>query len=221
MVFLSIIIDSNQNTTDMKYNYIALIVISLLVWAPGQAQIKFGIRGGISSSRVKLKEFDNPEYKLDYNNSQVGFHFGVISQIKISMVVIQPELLFSTARTDLALTEIATGEKQIGKQSFNKLDLPIIAGVIIGPMKLQAGPIASVMLHSKSDLLKDNGIEQSFKGATIGYQAGVGLELGSLLLDVKYEGNLSKFGDGITIAGQDFDFDQRLNQLILSLGFLF
>lgn len=208
----------------MKLKHIALIFIALLVFAPGQAQLKFGIRGGIGSSNIKLKEFSSPDYKLDYKSSQVGFHFGVVSQLKLGMFVLQPELLFSTVRTDLSYTDLTTGPdpvEQIGKQSFNKLDLPVIAGVKIGPLKLQAGPIASVVLNSKSDLLKENGVNQAYKGMTIGYQAGLGLELGTLLLDVKYEGSLSKFADGITIGGENFNFDQRINQLILSIGFLF
>ncbi len=207
----------------MRFKHIALVIVAFMVFIPGEAQLKFGIRGGISSSNIKLKEFDNPDYKLDYKSSQVGFHFGVISQLKFGMFVLQPELLFSSVRTDLAFTDLTAAEpiEKIGKQSFNKLDLPIIAGVKFGPLKLQAGPVASVILNSKSDLLKENGIKQTYKGMTIGYQAGLGLELGSLLLDVKYEGNFSKYGDGITIGGESYNFDQRISQLILSFGFLF
>ncbi|MGD2034641.1 MAG: porin family protein [Bacteroidales bacterium] len=205
----------------MKIKCIAIFIMALLVWAPGQAQLKFGIRGGINASRVKLKEFDNPDYRLDYESGQVGFHFGGIAQLKMGMVFIQPELLFTNVKTDVSVQRTSGGETWIGKQSFNKLDLPVIAGVKIGPLKLQAGPVASVVLNSKSNVLDDRGIDQSTKGATIGYQAGVGLQLGSLLVDVKYEGNLSKLGDGVTIGGQDFNFDQRLNQIIFSIGFLF
>ena len=205
----------------MKFKYISIVFLALLVWSPGQAQIKFGIRGGINSSRVKLKEFNNPDYQLDYKSGQVGFHFGGITQIKLGMFVLQPELLFTTAKTDISLYDVVFDTTSIGKQSFNKLAIPIIARVKFGPLKLQAGPVASVIVNSKSDLLEREGIEQAYKGMTIGYQAGLGLELGSLLLDVKYEGNLSKFGDGVSIGGQDFSFDQRLNQIIFSLGFLF
>ena len=207
----------------MRFKHIALFIITLLIFTPGQAKVRFGIRGGISSSSIKLKEFDTPDYLLDYKSSQVGFHFGAIAQLELGMFVLQPELLFSTVRTDLSFTDLTVAEptEKIGKQSFNKLDLPIIAGVKFGPLKLQAGPVASVVLGSKSDLLEENGVNQAYKGMTIGYQAGIGLELSALLLDVKYEGNLSKFGDGITIGGESINFDQRINQLILSLGFLF
>lgn len=207
----------------MKFRNITLIIIALLISVPGQAQLKFGLRGGISSSNIKVENFNSDDYLLDYKSSQVGFHFGVVSQLKLGKFVLQPELLFSTVRTDVAFTDLTDSDpvEQIGKQSFNKLDLPIIAGVKLGPLKLQVGPVATVVLNSKSDLLEENGIKQAYNAMTIGYQAGLGLELGSLLLDVKYEGDLSKFGDGITIAGEDFNFDQRVNQWILSLGFLF
>jgi hypothetical protein len=205
----------------MKFKHIALIIIALLVCTPGQAQIRFGIRGGIGSSNIKLNDFNNPDYSLDYKSSKVGFHFGGVMQLKLGMFVLQPELLFSNLKSDLKLNYVTIDSAYTGSQSFNRIDIPVIAGVKFGPLKLQLGPVASVVVNSKSSLLDRHGIKQTYKGMTIGYQAGVGLELGSLLLDVKYEGSLSKFADGITIGGENFDFDQRVNQVILSLGFLF
>lgn len=202
--------------------FISLIILSCLVQT-GSAQFKFGIRGGINSATVKPPDFDNSDYSIEYKSGDVGFHLGAMGQLKLGSFVLQPELLFSTAKTDIKLTDLSgsTAVEEIGKQKFNKLDLPVIAGVKLGPVKLQLGPVATVQLNSKSDLLEENGIEQAYKGMTIGYQAGLGLELSSLLIDVKYEGNLSQFGDGVIIAGQTFNFDQRMSQLILSLGFLF
>jgi hypothetical protein len=110
---------------------------------------------------------------------------------------------------------------EFGKQKFYKLDLPVIVGVKVGPLKLQAGPVGTMVIKSKSDLLDKYNLQETFRGATFGYQAGLGLELSSLLVDVKYEGNLSKLGDGVEIAGQNFNFDQRMHQWIFSVGFLF
>ncbi len=211
----------------MKQKVLLLSVLLCgFIALPAEAQLKFGIRGGVNSANFSMKEFAHTDYKIDYASStEVGFHFGAIGQLKIVNFVVQPELLFSTAKMDVLLTDLNPGDPDYTPESdvvkFNKLDVPIIAGFKLGPVKLQAGPVATVMLNSKSDLLEKNGIEQAYKGATFGYQAGVGLELSSLLLDVKYEGSLSKFGDGVTIGGQDFAFDQRMSQWILSLGFLF
>lgn len=190
------------------------------------AQLSFGIRGGVNSSNVKLNDFGGRDYQLKYNRGALGFHIGGIAQIKLLNFFIQPELLYTQTKNDVSLAtwnsvNAEWGVPELGEQRFSKIDIPIIAGMKFGPLKLQAGPVATMMLKSKSDLLDNYDIEQEFSAATLGYQAGVGLELANLLVDVKYEGNLSKLGDGVTIAGRDYSFDQRMSQWILSVGFLF
>jgi hypothetical protein len=64
----------------------------------------------------------------------------------------------------------------------------------------------------------NNDVLRNYKNATFGYQLGVGIYFGNLILDLKYEDNLSKFGDAINIGNQRFAVDQRQNQIILSLG---
>ncbi len=209
----------------MKNRIIALVILVFCVLG-ANAQISFGIRGGINSSNINLRDFDGGQYRLEYARGGLGFHIGGMAQIKLLNVFIQPELLFTRTKSDISIAtfnsvDVVWNDPEWDEQRFNKIDIPVIVGVKLGPIKLQAGPVATMMLGSKSDLLDDYSIKQEFSGATIGYQAGVGLELANLLLDVKYEGNLSKLGDGIMIAGTPYNFDQRMNQWILSIGFLF
>ncbi len=190
------------------------------------AQLSFGIRGGINSSNVNLKDFSGDYYQIDYARGALGFHIGGMAQIKLMSVFIQPELLFTSIKNDISVASFddvafSWREPDFGEQRFNKIDIPVIAGVKLGPLKLQAGPVATMIISSKIKDLDAYDINQEFSGATIGYQAGVGLELANLLVDVKYEGNLSKLGDGVKIAGSSYSFDTRMSQWILSVGFLF
>jgi len=204
----------------MKSRLLILIALCLSFSLSGQA-IKFGIRGGINSSQVKVSDFSGSSYELDYaKGSKIGYHFGVITQIKLLGIFLQPELLFTTAKNDIKISDINNNEF-FGHQNFYKIDVPVLAGIKLGPLKLQAGPVATMALGSTSDLLDQYNIHQTFSGATFGYQAGVGLELASLLIDVKYEGNLSKLGDAIEIGNTRYNFDQRMSQWILSIGYLF
>jgi hypothetical protein len=206
----------------MKTRLAIFTVILLCMAQFSEAQIKFGIRGGINSARVKLKDFYSQDYKLEYAKGDPGYHFGVMSQIKLLGIFVQPEILFTTAKNDVQITDLVNGsDPDPGKQKFYKLDVPVIVGYKLGPLKLQAGPVGTFMLGSKSPLLDKYNMEQNFKGATFGFQAGVGLELSSLLVDVKYEGNLSRLGDGVNIGGEQFNFDQRMSQWIFSIGYLF
>jgi hypothetical protein len=50
---------------------------------------------------------------------------------------------------------------------------------------------------------------------TFGYQAGIGLDIGNLVLDLKYEGGMTNSINGFA----EVPTDQRQNQLILSMGF--
>ena len=76
-------------------------------------------------------------------------------------------------------------------------------------------------IANASDLVDIDGFSQRFNRASYGYQAGLGFDFWDLRLEVKYEGNLSKFGDHIFIGGQNFSFDKRPSRIIANLGFRF
>lgn len=205
----------------MKAKKLILIALITALAFSAQAKINVGIRAGISSSTVKLKDYNNPDFQLGYKNGDLGYHFGVIGQVKVLKFFVQPELLFSVAKTDVTYKGTGNATLQYGKQAFYKLDLPIMVGFKLRALKLQVGPVATWQIGSKSDLLDKYNINQDIKTATIGYQAGIGLELGSLLLDVKYEGSLSKLGAGMNISGNQVNFDQRISAWIGSIGYFF
>jgi opacity protein-like surface antigen len=92
---------------------------------------------------------------------------------------------------------------------------------------MDMGPVATFNLGTKtkaSDEVKryiGDGFE-STKSATFGYQFGVGLDiLKKVTIDVRYEFGLSKLGDKVSVNGQEFKTDQRMNQFIGSIGFFF
>jgi hypothetical protein len=205
----------------MKNRFLAITILLFFITLSIQAQLSWGIRGGVSSSNMN-SDFSNSRYEIIYDKGDYGWHAGLIGQLKIAKLFIQPELLFSTSKLDLAYKDKNNSSKNgLDHQKFRKLDVPVMVGFKIAIFKLQVGPIATWLLSSKSDLLDKNNIDQNLNSFTIGYQAGIGLELNTLLLDFKYESNLSTMGDGMNIGGTDVKFDQRMNQLVFSIGYLF
>jgi hypothetical protein len=191
-----------------------------------QAQFGIGIRGGLnfSSFPQNTYEVDNLEIET-LPDSYTGWHVGGIAQIRITNFFIQPELLFVSTGNHLRLRE--PGEPDFFfRQNFSKIDLPVVMGFKIGPLRLGAGPVGSYIINSSSGLVKSEDhqgldIREKFNSATFGYQIGAGLDLGNILLDFKYEGSLSRLGDGITFGDTTFPFDARPRQFILSIGLLF
>lgn len=208
----------------MKKKIIAGIIISLLFVSGSYAQIRFGIRGGVNSSTFKANEVINNTdgFKITYpKDTRLGFHFGLISQIKLFNVFIQPEMLLTTNKNSVSVEDLNAGTTKILDQTFNKLDIPILAGMKFGPAKIELGPVASFLLKNKTDLLESATYKEIYNKATFGYQAGVGLEVSKLTVDFKYEGNLSKLGSSVEIGGHTFSSDSRIHQFIVSVGLFF
>ncbi len=212
-----------------------LILITLLIIPfsiVSNAQIKFGIKAGITSTSIKVDEVididdasDIDELAIKGMNSKIGFQGGIFSRITIAKLYVQPELLFTSTSGEVEITEfLASGEQIpiIKEQEFKQIDIPIMLGYKFGPARIQAGPIASIVIDSKSVLVDYDNYEEEFNGATWGYQVGVGLDIGKkLTIDVKYEGNLSKLANGVKIGNETLDFDSRNSQFVASLGIFF
>jgi hypothetical protein len=207
-----------------KCLFFSLVLIMFTTAA--EAQIKFGIKGGVSSSNIKVDDMvkvtaGTEEYKLETSNATVGFHFGVFTRVKFFNVFVQPELLFASSGGEIKITDI-NGVSTIREQKFNRIQIPVMVGAKFGPARIEAGPVANFMLSSKSDLFDTQSYSEDFKKATIGYQAGVGIDiLKTLTVDLRYEGSLSKVASGVKIGGTNFPFDERNPQWVLSLGLFF
>ncbi|MBE9466802.1 MAG: PorT family protein [Bacteroidetes bacterium] len=211
---------------------IVLLFISFLLINQSNAQLKFGLKGGITSTSIKADEViknanDVEALKIQGENASIGFQGGFFGRITIANIYVQPEFLFSFTKaevkvTDLTLPTTDEAYEMIKDQKFNKIDIPIMVGMKFGPARVQLGPIASIVLSNKSALADYGNYEEEFNGATWGYQVGVGLDLGeSIIIDAKYEGSLSRLGKGVTVGGQTRDFDSRPNQFVVGLGFAF
>lgn len=223
----------------MKKTLIILAALMTLSVASNAQFIRFGVKGGVSSSNVKfdtqtlegITTEDGPkDFLVEQGDSKLGLHFGVFGRIQIMGLFIQPEVLFTQTKGEVVINDLTTSNavSSIAKQKFNKFDIPVMVGWKFGPARVGLGPVASFVvgesdgLKDKIDALTTEAVKNDFKGATFGYQIGVGLDiLKFATIDLKYEGNLSKLGNGLNIGGEDFKFDQRNPQFIASIGIFF
>ena len=63
----------------------------------------------------------------------------------------------------------------IVKQNFNKLDIPVMLGFKLGPLRINAGPAGSLLINSPKALINNPDYKNNYSKMTIGYQAGLGL----------------------------------------------
>lgn len=222
----------------MKKVYLILLVM-LFTLPSAFGQLQFGVKGGIVSSSSNLdteltdlafSDNENLEtLKMEAMDSKAGFQGGFFGRLSIAGLYVQPELMFTSTGSRVKVSEIYSNGAEVDttistikNQKFKRIDIPIMVGFKIGPARLQAGPVGSIMLDHQSAIEAATNFKEEFNGATWGYQAGIGLDLlNTLTLDAKYEGSLSKLGESVKIGDQSYSIDNRPNQFVFTVGIFF
>jgi len=205
------------------------ILLVIMISLPAISQIKFGLKAGVSTNNlsmatVKTLTSGTTSYTVDaLSEAKYGFHGGAFLRLTLLGIYVQPELLFATRTNEYTVTNVQTSASQVVKQNFNKLDIPVMLGFKLGPLRLNAGPSASLLINTPKELIDSPDFESMYSRMTIGYQAGVGLDiLKTLTVDLRYEGSLKKYQNQIqNLTGTTVNLDDRSNGFLLSLGLIF
>jgi hypothetical protein len=188
-----------------------LLFLGFLASASYSQDFSIGPKLGVSSTTLK---FD--ENAIEGGSNQTGFHIGAFARIGGAGFFVQPEVLFTQTKGDFKYNGFNPGGSPDFEAEFNRLDVPVMVGIkMFKILRLQAGPIASINLQTDITNAGNAIQDVEIKSATLGYQAGVGLDIGNLIIDAKYEGGLN----GVVQKIGGLSTDQRINQWVLSLGF--
>jgi len=194
----------------MKKTVLALLMLIASV-GMAQAQFTLGVKAGVSSSNVDIKDPKNTIQQFNSTDAITGYHAGAFVRVKAGGLIIQPEAILSSTggKVEVANGSISTTEKF----KFNRLDVPVLLGVnLFNVARIQAGPVASVLVSGK---FKDQQLEDYMNRNDIGWQAGIGFDIGNITTDLRYE----RVNREYTSSGQNGSFGVGNQQLIFSLGF--
>ena len=200
-----------------------VVLFAFLLALPVFSQVNFGIKAGAATSTVPTYDLSTGDNNIEaLKDASWGFHAGVFLRLAFIGIYLQPEVVFATNTYEYNVTQ-GSDPTELLKQTFNKLDIPILLGFKLGPIRLNAGPAAAIQIGTPKALIDDPDFESLYKGATFGYQAGIGFDLfKKLTVDARYGGSLSeKFGDSVSIGNQTFALDHRQPSFIVSLGLMF
>jgi hypothetical protein len=210
---------------------IALAFVVLLS-IPAFSQFNFGLKAGVSTTSLSMPTIKTitsgtTTFTVDaLSNAKYGFHGGAFVRLTFFGVYIQPELLFSTRTNEYTVTNVTTQSAPVAyvaKQSFNKLDIPVLLGLKLGPLRINAGPVGSLLINSPKSIITNPDYKNNYNKMTIGYQAGLGFDLLNFLtFDLRYEGNLKKYQNQIqNLTGTKVNLDDRPNAFLFSVGVMF
>jgi len=219
---------SNQNeitqTLRLVLSCLLVLVVQIALMGSLSAQsIKFGPRIGIASSPFEIQDIENVnDIAVTFQDGSPEYQVGVFARVAALGLFIQPEFLFTTSSASYLVEDLGNGGREIFNEQYYNVEIPVMAGIKLGPIRLQGGPVYRLNLGNSSDFFTTDGFSRSFTNSTVGVQTGIGLDIGKkLVFDLKYELPLSGATDDITILGQSHELSSRGAHAVASMGISF
>jgi len=183
----------------------------------GQIGLKLGVHSFDLSSPKDIILDD--ERALSFTSANLGFQGGLFLNIRMNNWFIQPRAMFNSIKVNYRLDgENGSVVENVQSEKFTNLDIPLVVGREILFFKIYAGPVLHIHLNSVSDLMVLENYKSNFEDTHLGYRAGLGIPIGNASISVEYEGNLTQFGNHISIGGRNFSFRETPTRLIINLG---
>jgi len=216
----------------MKKAIFAVFILSTL-YANAQFNRKLvfvGIKGGANFSQLQTEGLSiakpgasAQDFFKNNSSYRTGYVVGAYARIGRKLFI-QPEVLLSSkGGTFEILKNGATSPVNVDVK-FSQLDIPVLIGLKLGPLRLNAGPMASLNLsggNNLGDAIKvytTQNFDKTIQQATFGYQAGIGIDIRSFNLDLRYESGLSNISQ--LNLQNNAQFNTKVSLWQLTAGFV-
>jgi hypothetical protein len=167
-------------------SFAALIGISAAAFSQVLPSVQVGLRGGANLSNFSTNNTFSSE-------NTAGYFIGLYSRFGAGGIHAQPEIYVAGKNADL---KSADGT-EVNEVRFTSIDVPILIGTKIGAagvgVRLQTGPMVSFVLDKSQsvDQATSKIFKGNFKDQNFAWQFGLGLDIGKLGADLRYELGLS------------------------------
>ncbi len=187
----------------MKKIIILLVICCGFFTTMAQSPLNIGIHGGVSSTKIKVKDIGKP---LDAR-ANTGYMIGAFARVNLGPIYVEPSLNFAHREA-----EMKSGSEK-GNLKYNSFDIPVMVGIHLldlSAIKLRAylGPCASFCGKLKWNKEIFGNFIDNDKVMWTG-KVGIGVDVWKLTFDMDYEKGLKKFQDnkyGKIKAPRSFNF---------------
>ena len=222
----------------MKKLLLFTLLIPLCICVSAQS-FSWGAKVNVGSPNLKIKDIQNLEINqngeniarlLDDTDAVLTYQLGLFTRLMFAGIYVQPEAMFSSSKTEMTFENIINGNGNtnnvVGEMKLNKLDVPVMIGKrFMKILRINAGPVFSYILSqniSQSGIKYAwNEINAEYKNATVGLQYGIGVDIAMINLDLRVEKGFQAISENLTIGETSFAANQRLEQIMLSMGIKF
>ncbi len=173
-----------------------------------------GVRAGINSSSLSTNINGVKE-----GSQQIGFVGGAFSRIGVLGFYIEPSVLYSQRKGDFD----ASGKTLT--TTLHYVDVPVMIGYsFLGIARACIGPNFQFLTNATQagDATDPNFSAGNFNNAGLGFQAGVGVDISRVTIDLRYDGCITNLGkEVIGSNNQKYDYSTRASMWQLTVGYKF
>ncbi len=186
-------------------------------------KVEYGLNAVPTQSTFLVNEFNQVEHELSIVSATPAQSIGLYSAFDFGYIFLQPEALYTSYSMNF---EIENFNSQVDAPStltvtekIQQFDIPVYAGVRYKFLKFGAGPVFHIGQHIESSF-SDLG-KLSVKPAQIsaGFQAGIGLDLKYVNVDVKYQREFNSVTDHIEYNSQPVGIKSSLSGIRIGIAF--
>lgn len=222
----------------MKKLFLSTLLLAISFGVSAQS-FSWGAKVNVGSPNLKIKNIQNLQDNqngeniaklLDDTDAVLTYQIGLFTRFMFAGIYVQPEAMFSSSKTEMTFENIIDGNGNnnnvVGEMKLNKLDVPVMIGKrFMKILRINAGPVFSYILSQNigQSGTKEawNEINAEYKNATVGLQYGIGVDIAMINIDLRVEKGFQAISENLTIGDTSFAADQRLEQIMLSVGMKF
>ena len=201
----------------MRKSLLMAVFALIGITAFAQKDSGFGIKAGLNYNQngdLSFKQVQSAgEDLIAGSDGKVGYHVGFYGKLDLPKIYLRPELIYTKTKSSYDV-DGGTNDYDV-----SKLDLPVLLGYkIIGPLHIFAGPAFQYTLNNDLEDVELDDVKNDF---TVGAHFGIGVNLGNIGLDVRYERGFSENEAeiiGANIADISGRVDSRPSQIIFGLS---
>ncbi len=209
----------------MKKIFFTLIFLSSLATVQAQSIFQLGLKGGMLINSSELKYTFNNSANYDHSSTKPGFEFGFQTRVRLPLgFLLQPEIVYSRTTGTFPIDASNGGGGEYGDQlkiRSNWIEVPVLVGWKFSIVRLMVGP----SFRFPMDEVLNAGTQEAkvaprLQNFVLGYQAGIGLDLGRLTIDARYCGNFTNITDGGVTSVSIPNLKVNEQKVAISLGYM-
>lgn len=180
------------------FTLVLLCFIAVSSYAQKTPFFSVGPKVGTSHSNFLSKDHN-------FNKEGIqGYQAGAFVRLGIFKTYIQPEAYYNFKSTSIVIDNASEGATDFsGHLKFHNIDVPLLLGrkiidAKIFNLRVFAGPMVSFLLKDENSVKNYNPENYDFNNKIWGGQAGLGMDIGNITLDIRYQSKLSKISSLIS-----------------------